>query len=349
MRALITGANGHIGNHVVRACIAAGVDPIAFVRDTADLRALADLKVERWVGDVLDAESLREACEGCEWVFHLGSPHRNFVVDPAEIVRPAIEGTRNVLAAARAAKVKRVVVTSSAATVGFAHVATRPLDEVSHLAKAESAPTQAKIEAERLAIAEAREGGLDVVVVNPSAVVGPRDYRLTPASRALMGLVQGDSSFQGRCPTDVRDVATAHVLAAQRGKSGCRYLLTGLALTPKEVAEVVALVTGIQPPTMRPPRFLLRLLAGQTERKAAKTGQDAALTRAQLVDTYGKHVVYDSSLARDEIHASFRPAEDTLRDAFRWLLFVGALKPSVARKVARTLGDRAAPDRNWVR
>ena len=349
MRALVTGANGHIGSHVVRACLADGVEPVAFVRATADLRALTGVDVERRTGDVLDGESVRRACEGVEVVFHLASPHRNFAADPETIVRPAVVGTKTVLAAARAAGVRRVVVTSSGAAVGFTDDPARPLDEGAFLAHAASPYTRAKIAAEALARQEAAAGGLEVVITNPSGVFGPRDFRITPATAALVGLLQGDPSFLGVCVTDVRDAAAGHVLAARLGQSGRRYLLTGDALRPAEVAAQFAALAGVRPPTFRPPRFLLSFLAGRAEKKAAASGTDATITRAQLADVFGRHLLYDSTRARTELGAKFRPAADVLRDAFRWLLFVDALKPRVAEKVRATLGDRAAPDPDWTR
>jgi len=349
MRALVTGANGHIGSHVVRACLAAGLEPVAFVRPKADLRALQGVDVERRVGDLLDADSVRRACDGVEVVFHVASPHRNFARDQETIMRPAVVGTRNVLDAARASGVRRVVVTSSGATVGFTDDPSRPLDEGAFLTVAESPYTRAKIEAEALARREAEAGGLEVVITNPSGVFGPRDYRVTPATAALVGLLQGDPSFLGVCITDVRDVAAGHVLAARLGKSGRRYLLTGDRLRPEEVSAHFSSVAGVRPPTLRPPRFLLSFLAGRMEKKAAAEDTDAPVTRAQIADVFGRHLLYDSTRARTELGATFRPADEVLRDAFRWLLFIDALKPKAAAKVRAALGDRAAPDADWTR
>lgn len=349
MRALVTGANGHIGNHVVRACIADGIEPVAFVRRGADLRALADLDVSRVEGDLLDADSLHRACVGVELVFHVASPHRNFAADPDAIVRPAVQGTSNVLDAARAAGVRRVVVTSSGAAVGFSDDVAKPLDETSMLERAESPYTRAKIEAEAVARKAAEAPGLEVVITNPSGVFGPRDYRVTPATAALRGLLQGDPSFLGLCPTDVRDVAAGHLLAAKKGVNGRRYILAGAPVTPAEMAARVAAVGGVKPPTFRPPRFLLRFLAWRAEKKAEAENSDAPITRAQLADVYGRHLVYDAKRARDELGVSFRGAEEVLRDAFRWLLFIDALKPGVAATVRNTLGARAAPDADWKR
>jgi dihydroflavonol-4-reductase len=349
MKAVVTGATGHIGSHVVRAAIDAGMTPVALARAGSDRRGLAGLDVEVREADLLDPATLQDALEGADVVFHVASPHRNFALNPQEIIRPAVEGTRNVLEAARSRAVQRVVVTSSAATVGFAPDPTRPLDESSHLDRAASPYTQSKIEAERLAMRMALAGGPEVVVVNPSGVFGPGDYRITPASQALVGILQGDPAMFYVSVTDVRDVAAGHVRAAERGEPGKRYLLTGDLLSPTQLGAVVHELSSVRPKAMRPPRWLLGLVARVAERRAARAGTDASITRALLDDVYGKHLAYDSKRARDELGARFRPAADVLRDAFRWLLFVDALKPKVAERLRSALGASAAPDPDWRR
>ncbi|GMV41046.1 MAG: dihydroflavonol 4-reductase [Myxococcales bacterium] len=348
MKALVTGANGHIGSHVVRACVEAGIEPITFVRPGSDRRGLARLDVEVREGDLLDAASLHRAAAGVEVVFHVGAVHRNWAADDAKMMGPAVEGTRNVLDAARRAGVRCVVHTSSGATVGFTPDPTRPLDEGSFNRSARSLYTRSKIAAEEVALGAAGSD-LSVVVVNPSGVFGPRDYRLTPATRAIVGLLQGDPAFLAVCVSDVRDVARGHVLAATKGKSGRRYLLTGDLLQPKELSGTFGAVGGVAPPVMRPPRFLLRFMAGLGERRARKTGQDPPLTRDVVEDVYGRHLAYSGSRARSELGVTMRPAADVLRDTFRWLLFVDALKPKVAARVRHALGAAAAPDPDWTR
>ena len=346
MKALITGANGHIGSHVVRACLESGITPIAFVRTGSDRRALAGLEVEILHGDLRDATSVARAAKGVEVIFHLGAVHRNWDPDESKIVWPAVIGTRNVLEAARDASVRRVVCTSSAVTIGFTADVAVPLNESAARPTLRQVYGRAKLEAEELALSMA--GDVEVVVLNPSGVFGPLDFRLTPATRALIGLLQGDPAFLGVALTDVRDVASAHVLAAWKGVSQQRYLVTGEAFSPAQLAQAFKEVTGIEPTVFRPPRFLLRLLAGSAERKARKTGQDAALTRDQVDDAFGMHLSYDSRRAKSELGANFRPPKTVLRDAVRWLLFVGALKPKVAARIRSVLGAEAsAPDTSW--
>lgn len=349
MTVLVTGANGHIGNHVVRSALAAGMTPIAFVRANADKRALAGLDVEVRTGDILDVQSLEQACEGVDVVFHVAAVHRNYSTDPNVIMGPAVEGTKNAIAAAQAKGVKRLVYTSSGATIGFTADPKHALTEDDFLGTAANPYVRGKIAAERLALEAAKGGTLEVVVLNPSGVFGPRDYRLTPATRGIMGILQGDPLFFHLCPTDVRDVGTAHVLAAEKGKSGRRYIVTGPPLSPVELRDAVVKLTGIKPPTFQPPRFVARFLAGRMEKRATKEGGDANLTRAMVEDNLGKHLVYDATRIKTELGATFRSGEDVLRDAIRWLLFFGGLKPKIEDKIRRVMGGMAAPDADWTK
>ncbi len=348
MRALITGANGHIGSHVVRAVIDAGWTPIAFVRDGSDRRALAGLDLELRSGDLLDANSLERAMSGIDILFHVGAAHRNYDPDPARIMRPAVEGTRNALAAARRCGVKRMIYTSTGATVGFAKDPSQPFDESHSLPSARSAYIQGKIAAEKVVLDAAASGEApEVVILHPSGVFGPLDYRLTPATRAIVGLLQGDPSFLHICLTDVRDVARAHVLAATQGRSGNRYLITGDNQSPNQLAALFQDVAGIRPATFRPPRFLLRLIGALAVRKARRTGEDAPFDPAAIADLDGGHLAYDSTRSRRDLGMSYRAAREVLTDAVRWLLHVKALKPRIAERVRTTLGERAAPDPSW--
>jgi dihydroflavonol-4-reductase len=347
MRVLVTGANGHIGCNVVRACLEQGMTPVAFVRPGSDRRGLAGIDVEAREGDVLDPPSVVRAMQGIEVVMHVASLHRNWAAEEGAFLRPAVEGTQNVIEAARKANVRRVVCTSTGATIGFAADPAKPLDETSSLEDSPVIYVRSKIRAEKAALAAAAAGGIEVVIVNPSGVFGPLDYRLTPATKSIVGLLQGDPLFLTVSITDVRDVATGHVLAATKGASGRRYLLTGDVVLPKDGAAMFKELAGVKPPTFRPPRFLAKMVAAAAVKKARKTGDDASLTPEMVDLAFGRHLAYDSTRARAELGATFRPAREVLVDTFRWLLFVGALKPSIAAKVRAALGDRAAPDPSW--
>ncbi len=348
MKALITGANGHIGSNVVRACLSAGVTPVAMTRANADQRGLTGLDVERRTADLLDKDAVHAAMAGVDVVLHVGAVHRNFTADPKDMMGPAVDGTRHVLDGALAHGIKRVVHVSTGATVGFSPDPARPLTEETTLPAAHSAYVQAKLAAEKLALAAHKPGTLEVVVVNPSGVFGPLDYRLTPATRGLLGPLHGDPLFLHLCLTHVTDVARGIVLAAQKGVGGQRYLLAGAQQSPKQLQALYIKLAGVKPAAFTPPRFLLNFLAGRMEKKARATGEDAGITKASIDDVWGKHLAYDSTKARTQLGATFLPAEETLKDTLRWLLFVNAIKPGPAAKVRAALGGAAGPDPAWV-
>ena len=348
MRVLVTGANGHIGNHVVRELVAAGDTAVAMVRPGADRRALSGVGCELREGDLLDAGSIARAAEGVDAVIHVAAIHANAEKQPGEMARTAVDGTRAVLNAAAMAKAKRVVLCSSGATVGFGKDPSKPLDESHFQQKVTDPYIGAKVAQERFALEEAPKLGLELVVVNPSGVFGPRDYRLTPASRALIGLLQGDPAFLHLCVTDVRDVGRAHVLALKKGASGQRYLVAGDQAAPKQLSALISQTAGIKPSVFTPPLFLLRFIVSRAEKKARAAGIDPPASLRSIDDVDGGHLVYDAGRSKRELGMTYRPAADVLKDTWRWLLHVNALKPKVAAKVKAALGPAASPDADWV-
>lgn len=345
---LVTGANGHLGCEVTRAVIANGDDVVGFVRPGSDRRGLEGLDIELREGDLLDPDSVSRAMDGVHLVMHVAGVNRAYAVDDREIFDPIFIGTRNVLAAARARGVDRLVYTSSSSTIGFSPDPRRPFDE-SHtfVGRPRSPLYRGKLEAERLLLETKPGSSPEVVILNPIGILGPHDYRLTPTTRAVLGLLHGYPCFMHMCLTDVRDVARAHVLASQRGRAGQRYLITGDNLAPRQVADLVDKIAGRRPSTIKPPAFVLRFLVRQMERKAAKGQDDPPASSAMMADAAGGFAVYDSSRSRQDLGAEYRPTEQTLRDTFRWALHMNALKPKAAARVRASLGPAAAPDPSW--
>jgi dihydroflavonol-4-reductase len=231
--------------------------------------------------------------------------------------------------------------------VGFAPDPQHPLDESHYFDAPRAVSIRSKVLAERLARAGSAHD-TEVVIVNLSGVFGPHDHRLTPAMRALRGLVQGDPAYLHFCVTDVRDVATAQILAAKKGRVGARYLVTGDNLSPAEQVALLQDLAGAGPPRFRPPELLLKLLAHRAEARALRDQSDTPFDVQALDDMAGGHPVYDSRRARKELGARFRPAREVFTDALRWLLHVEALRPRVAERVRAALGPRGAPDPDWV-
>src|ERR1051326_3955882 len=240
MLAFVTGATGFLGSHVARALAEQGADLRLLVRPTSDLRNIAALKAEHATGDLRDPASIENAVAGCDVVFHVAADYRLWVRDPEEMYRSNVHGTRAILEAARKNKVRRVVYTSSVATMG--------MTGNGHLAD-ESSPVslemmigpykRSKFMAEQVAV-EAARGGLDVVVVNPTTPVGEQDIKPTPTGRIVVDFLK--RKFPAYVETglnlvDVGECARAHISAMEKGRSGERYILGSENLTLKQILD----------------------------------------------------------------------------------------------------------------
>ena len=264
MLAFVTGATGFVGSHVARALAAQGADLRLLVRSGSDLRNIQELQAERVMGDLRDAVSLKKAVAGCDVVFHVAADYRLWVRDPDEMYRSNVEGTKAILEAARESKVRRVVYTSSVATMGF--------QSNGHLANEESPVSLAnmigpykrsKYMAEELAI-EAGKSGMDVVVVNPTTPVGERDIKPTPTGRIVVDFLK--KKFPAYVDTglnlvDVAECAQGHIAALEKGRSGERYILGGENLTLKQILDRLADITGLPSPKIKVP-YVVALATG---------------------------------------------------------------------------------------
>jgi dihydroflavonol-4-reductase len=327
--ALVTGANGHIGSNLVRELLAAGHRVTAFVREGADLRGLEGLEVSLSRGDIRDAEAVRRAADGCDLIFHLASPYQVWAKDPRTIVEPAIVGTENVLRASRA---KRVVITGSCNAVGFTRG--EPLDETSFRdeAHASSPYIRAKREQELRAHSLADELSIDVVTVLPTVVLGPHDYRKTPTTAPFVDALNG----KGPVPfamnlVDVRDVARGHLLAAERGVRGQRYLLGGDNVNIPTLAHLIHKHTGRRPAEGLPPPWVLRTVAAVSEAVSAISGKAPMITRAVLDDADGGMPLFDISKAKQHLGYAPRGAEDVVAATVQWARKMGWLRETTAQ------------------
>ncbi len=344
-RALVTGANGHLGAHLVRELLDDGQQVVAFVRAGADLRGLAGVDVELRRGDILDPRAVSEAMTGCDVVHHAASPYIAWARDPDAFLRPAVDGTRNVLRAAREHRVARVVCTSSCNVVGFTDTLERPRDEGHDNDLPLTPYVRSKVAAEREAGRLAMELGVDVVFANPTGILGALDYRVTPTTRLLADLVSGRMpATMGLNGVLASDVARAHRLLAERGRSGERYLIGSDNLSPDTVAAWVADVTGRVPVRTLPPRLVMTGVATLMEAFAAVFGGPPMLTRTQVAEVWGRHLVFDTTKVRREVGFAPRPAAEVLDEAVRWAGFLGILDRRVSARVAQ----RFPPDARWL-
>jgi len=260
MLVLITGATGFLGSHAARVLAAEGADLRLLVRHSSDLRNIQDLKAERVTGDLRDPASIEKAVSGCEVVFHVAADYRLWVRDPEQMYRSNVEGTRTLLKAAKAQGVRRVVYTSSVATMGFTsngHSGGRLTDESSPVSLADMIGhyKRSKFMAEQVAF-EAAQSGVDVVVVNPTTPIGERDVKPTPTGRIVLDFLK--RKFPAYVETglnlvDATECARGHVLALEKGKRGERYILGGENLTLKQILDRLAAITGLKSPTVKLP------------------------------------------------------------------------------------------------
>lgn len=320
-RALVTGASGHLGANLVRELMEQGWDVVPLVRVTSRLAGLDGLDVRVRFGDVLDRASLDEAMRGCEVVFHAAAVHRLWARDAdAEILTPALRGTRNVIEAAAAAGVRRVVHTSSCNTVGFSPDPTELYDEHHDADDPQLPYIQAKVQSEALALRLGRELELEVVVLNPTGILGPHDHRITPTTALVRDVLRGGPILPGsQNLVHVRDVARAHVLAATRGEPGERYLIGGENVGHEALSRHVFELTGRRPRLLRGPRWLFLLAGWLMEAAARRRGGQPALTTALVRDAWGRSAVFDLRKAQEGLGFAGRGAREVLEDTLRWL------------------------------
>jgi dihydroflavonol-4-reductase len=321
VRALVTGSNGLIGSHIARALLEQGHQVRGLVRPTSDLRSLEGLDLERVHGDVLDPASLAAAMAGCDVLFHAAGVFAYWGHDAGDLESVVLAGTRHALEAAQRAGVARVVLTSSSVTCGSSS-RPEPCDERDSL-KDPDAPfyyrVKARQEQEAMDLAHALD--LDLVAVCPAVTIGPQDYRLLPSNAIIVNYLKDPLgvTFPGGCNlVHVEDVARGHVLAAEVGQRGERYLLGSENLTWSEVHQMIAELCGVRGPTMTASHTSAYLAASTMEFVARWTKRPPASTRAEA-KALGRYYWYRSDRAA-ELGYRPRPTRRALADAIGWLI-----------------------------
>src|SRR5271166_1646317 len=253
--ALVTGGNGFVGCHVVRALIARGDRVRVLARENADLSALVGLPVEIVRGDLRRLDSVERAVNGCNEVYHVGADYRLWLTDPAPMYATNVGGTQHIMRAAANAGVSRIVHTSTVGALGIPHGGVGREDTPSSLAAMTGHYKRSKYMAEQAAL-EAARAGAPVVIVNPSTPIGALDFKPTPTGRIIVDFLNRRMPAYvdtGLNIVDVEDVARGHLLAAERGRIGEKYILGGENLTLKEFLERLATISGLPAPKMRIP------------------------------------------------------------------------------------------------
>ncbi|HIM37473.1 MAG TPA: NAD-dependent epimerase/dehydratase family protein [Dehalococcoidia bacterium] len=259
MKVLVTGATGFVGGNLARKLWEQGHEVMALVRPGSIRAAMEGTGIQSVTGDILDRDSVDRAVQGCEAVFHCAAAYTFWSPDPDAIYRTNVDGTVNVLKAARQAGVSRVVYTSTVSTIGLPdwELSTEEtLADPNHLA---GHYKKSKYQAE-LAALDMVSQGLPVIVVNPTTPVGPWDVKPTPTGRMVLDFLLGRIPAYvdtGMNLVDVEDVAEGHILAMERGQPGQRYLLGNRNVSLKEVFDMLADATGLAAPKWRAPYWLV--------------------------------------------------------------------------------------------
>jgi dihydroflavonol-4-reductase len=320
-KALVTGAGGFIGSHVVQELLKDNIEVRALIRPGESLTNLKGMEIEKVAGDVLDNSAVLKAMAGVDTVFHLAAIYSIWMRDWSRIYEVNMQGTQNVLWAAMKSNI-RVVYTSSIAAIGIA-----PDKQLSN----EETPFNqytlgnhyvlTKYLSQQIARGFAANG-LDVVIVNPCFPFGTNDIVPTPTGQLIVDVLKSNNMFAfpgGINIVDVRDVAKGHVLAAKKGKTGELYILGNINVSMKEFMQLVYKAAGF---TLRPiitfPVPMLKISASIFKYWADNIGHKTPLTTPPEVNYASQYLFFDNSKARKELGLTLTPIEESLCDSVRW-------------------------------
>ena len=319
---LVTGGTGVLGRALVERLLDTGSRVKGLARSDASADGLAALGAEPVRGDVLDLDSVAVAMRGCEIVYHAAGANAFCLRDPSPLFQVNVRGSENVVRGAAQAGVRRLVYTSSAATLGEAS-GTIGVEESTHRGWFLSDYERSKFEAEQAVFAAAREAGLDVVSVNPASVQGPG--RATGSAKLLLDFLNGriPAVVDSRLSlVDITDCTEGHLLAGSRGTPGERYVLSGATLSVREGLALVAGVVGIDRPVRTLPPWLALTAATAVEALGRVRRSSPRICR-ELARTLIHGHAYDGSKATRALGLRYTPVEETLRRTVEWWLEQG--------------------------
>ena len=321
MLVLVTGGTGFVGSHLVRGLLARGEQVRCLVRPTSPLDNLKDLNVEFATGDLRDLDSLKRAAKDCNVVYHCAADYRLWCKNPDEMYQSNVEGSNNVMQAAFDARVDRVVYTSTVGCLGLNQDG-RPADEDTPVTIEDMIGhyKRSKFLAEQK-VREWAARGLPVVIVNPSTPVGEMDIKPTPTGKIIVDFLRGKMFGYvdtGMNLIDVRDCAEGHLLAAEKGRNGERYILGGRNLTLKQLFDSLAAVTEIASPRMKVPHWVAESYARIENIWSINVAGRPPDVPVESVKMSRHKMWFDSSKAQRELGLRQSPIEDALERAVKW-------------------------------
>ena len=328
MKVFVTGATGFIGASLVRELLKDGCRVRALARPGSDRRNLHALDLEIWEGDLRDKNSLERGLEGCELLYHAAADYRLWTKNPSSMYETNVGGTCNILEAALKLGVSRVVYTSSVGTLGNPGDG-RPGNEETPVALADMVGHYKK--SKFLAEREAENfisRGLPLIIVNPSTPVGRHDIKPTPTGKIIVDFLNRRMPAYlntGLNIIDVEDCARGHILAARKGRIGEKYILGNENLTLKSIFDMLADITGLEPPRLRLPYTPILLAAYVNEAISGFTGKEPLIPLAG-VQMARKFMYFDASKAVRELGLALSPPIEALRKAVEWFRANGYVK-----------------------
>lgn len=337
MTTLVTGASGFLGSHVARQLVARGEDVRVLMRPSSTNRAIADLSLEYVTGDLRDPASVARAMQGVKRVFHVAADYRLWARRSREIYDSNVGGTKNILEAAKSAGVEQLIYTSTVATIAVDRpqhpnefTEARLEEMVGHYKRSKWMAEQE--------ILKAAKAGAPVIVVMPTTPIGPWDWKPTPTGKIILdflngklpGYVETGLNFVG-----VEECAAGHLLAAEKGKTGERYLLGGENLTLKAMLDTLSAITGLPAPKLKIPHGFALGVAYANTIFSRLTGREPGIPVEGV--KIARHMMFvDCSRAQRELGFKAGPVSAALERAVRWYEANGYIAAGRVRKMART-------------
>lgn len=323
-KVFLTGATGFVGSHIARLMLEQGHQVRILRRTTSKLDALQGLSVEHAIGGLFDIDALTEHLSGIDWVIHTAAVAEYWRSSPADIYKTNVDGTRNLLLAAEKATIKRFIFTSSAAAVGYLGGGRAANEQTYFNVDPKISPyghSKFLAEAE---IYQAIQRGLDCVILNPAVIIGPGDLNMISGSLVVevaKKTVPVMPQTGGTTYIDVRDVAQSHLAAAEKGKTGERYLLGAINLTHKALIKMIARIVGVTPPIVPAPAHIIPLAAQLVDWGRA-LGLEIPAEGNQLRLSQ-RHIYFDCSKSHRELHEPEISIEQSLRETYEWYKLQG--------------------------